>query len=315
MQKKEIIKISLLALFACFLWSTAFAPVKIGLQYAKPFFFAGVRFVLSAIILLPFCGKLSAIPGLMIKHRRIILILGTFQTFILYSLFFPGMQLVQGSLGAIIIGSSPLFAAIISHFIMTDDKMTVKRTLSLLVGISGIIIVSISRKPWSSAGFKEFIGVLLLITGCIGSVIGNIIVAKDKKNINPVLLNASQMFFGGILLVLFSLPVEGIPRIHYPASFYYSLLWLSSISAAAFSLWFILLKKPGVKVSELNVWKFIIPVTGAIISWIILPDENPVLLQVIGMILVSISILAYHVSGRKKASGLSQSFPQKRESM
>lgn len=36
-----------LAVFACFLWSTAFVGIKVGLQYTTPFFFAGVRFMLS----------------------------------------------------------------------------------------------------------------------------------------------------------------------------------------------------------------------------------------------------------------------------
>ena len=59
------------------------------------------------------------------------------------------------------------------------------------------------------------------------------------------------------------------------------------MAAVAFSIWFILLQRPGVKVSELNLWKFIIPVVGAILSWILVPDENPEWLTISGMIIIT----------------------------
>lgn len=71
------------------------------------------------------------------------------------------------------------------------------------------------------------------------------------------------------------------------------LLYLSFISAAAFSIWFHLLNIPEVKVSELNMWKFLIPVFGAVFSWIILPGEVPTPVLVTGMIVISVSIFFY----------------------
>jgi drug/metabolite transporter (DMT)-like permease len=53
----------------------------------------------------------------------------------------------------------------------------------------------------------------------------------------------------------------------------------------------ILLKKPGVKVSDLNMWKFLIPVAGAILAWTILPGESPDLLSVLGMVVTAIALV------------------------
>lgn len=63
----------------------------------------------------------------------------------------------------------------------------------------------------------------------------------------------------------------------------------------AFSLWFVLLKRPGVKVSELNLWKFIIPVCGAALSWIFLPEESPQLILVLGMICIALAIVLFNL--------------------
>ncbi|MFH2026502.1 MAG: hypothetical protein ABIK30_11950, partial [bacterium] len=53
--------------------------------------------------------------------------------------------------------------------------------------------------------------------------------------------------------------------------------------------------KPGVKVSSLNLWKFIIPVLGAVIAWIVLPDEKPEISAIIGMVFVALSILSFNL--------------------
>lgn len=285
-----------LAILACLLWSTAFAGVKIGLQFAKPFSFAGVRFILAGIILLPFCGKLSSFFRVVSTHLKTILLVSFFQTFLLYGLFYTGMTLIPGALGAIVIGSAPLFSAIMAHFFMPDDEMSLSKMVSIGIGICGVVIISLSRAPWISHELREFIGVILLILGCVSSSIGNIIVARDKHHIHPLILNSVQIFIGGLFLFLVSIPLEGLPRFNFPASFYGVLLWLSCLSAIAISIWFYLLKRPGTKVSELNLWKFIIPVGGALLSWIILPDESPQLLPVVGMLCVAVSILWFNLS-------------------
>jgi len=70
-----------------------------------------------------------------------------------------------------------------------------------------------------------------------------------------------------------------------------ALFWLAFISAAAFSLWYGLLNRPGVKVSELNIWKFIIPVTGSILSWIFVKGESPDLPTIFGMVVIAAALL------------------------
>jgi drug/metabolite transporter (DMT)-like permease len=76
------------------------------------------------------------------------------------------------------------------------------------------------------------------------------------------------------------------------------------MAAVAFSLWFMLLQRPGVKVSELNLWKFIIPVVGAILSWLLVPDEHPELLTITGMIIITASLIMFYWSTKRDAVSL-----------
>jgi drug/metabolite transporter (DMT)-like permease len=228
---------------------------------------------------------------------KMVATLAFFQIIMLYGLLYTSMTLVPGALAAIIIGSSPLNSAIVAHFFMSGDKMSGKKSASLILGIAGVCIISLSRQPWNSFhGLKEFLGILLLLGASFSSAFGNVIVARQKHGIHPVLLNSAQIFFGGFVLFLISLPIEGPPKLVREPEFYMALAWLSFVSATAFSLWFMLLKRPGVKVSELNLWKFVVPVSGAALSWFLLPEESPRALTILGMILIAFSIILYNLS-------------------
>ena len=121
---------------------------------------------------------------------------------------------------------------------------------------------------------------------------GNIIVSRSKKRqVHPVVLNSAQLFIGGLMLYASSLFIEEPVSGTKPLSYYTSLAWLVCLSAVAYSIWFGLIRRPGVKVSELNVWKFLIPVFGALFSWIILPDEHPEAVVVTGMVIVTLALL------------------------
>ncbi len=184
--------------------------------------------------------------------------------------------MIPAALAAIIVGSGPIFVAMVAHFFMPDDKMSFPKFLIFLLGFVGIVLVSLGRNRFVTAGEIPLLGILLLVFTNINSGFGNVLVARDAKNVPPLILSSSTMIIGGIGLFLLSLPIEGFslsgPK---PLEFYASLLWLSFLSAAAISIWFVLLKRPGVKISNLNFWKFLIPVTGAILAWMIMPGEKP----------------------------------------
>jgi drug/metabolite transporter (DMT)-like permease len=121
-----------------------------------------------------------------------------------------------------------------------------------------------------------------------------------SKGINPLILSSFSLFIGGLTLFLISIPLEGIREISYPTDYWLILLWLSFMAAAAFSIWFRLLQRPGVRVSELNLWKFIIPVAGAILSWMLVPGEKPEWVTISGMLIITGSLVIFF--SKKKES-------------
>ncbi|MCJ7820165.1 MAG: DMT family transporter [Bacteroidales bacterium] len=287
------------AIIACLLWSTAYAGIKIGLQYDKPLHFAGLRFIISGLMILPFTVKPRAYVKMVKDHWRIVAWVTFLQTLVNYILFYLGMDLVPGALGAVIVGSQPLVTAIVAAMMHKEDKLSRGKVITIIFGIAGVILISAGRQALKLGSAVELLGVLMIFCANIGTATSNVLVSLRSKGINPLVLSSSSLFTGGIIIYLLALPVEGVPKGPLPLDYWLVLLWLSFMSAFAFSLWFKLLLRPGVKVSELNLWKFIIPVVGAILSWIFVPGENPEWLTITGMIIITTSLIVFFINVRK----------------
>lgn len=290
-----------LAIIACLLWSTAFVGIKIGLKYTTPIQFAGIRFFISGLMILLVIKDFKSYFAQIKRNVGVVIIVSVLQTFMQYFFFYMGINKVSGALGAIVIGAGPLFVAIVSHFFMSNDKITLKKLGAILLGFSGILLVILGRGTVFDTDTGFLWGVIFLVLCNINSGFSNVFIAKKTKHIHSLTLSSSSLIFGGLLLMLVSIPLEGAKYIGITAAEYYiALLWLSFLSAAAISIWTTLLKRPKVKVSDLNMWKFIVPVFGAILSWVILSNESPNLLSILGMLLTASSLLLVNYFNRKK---------------
>ena len=282
------------AIIACLLWSTAYAGIKIGLQYDTPFHFAGIRFIISGLIILPFTVKPAAYFRMINDNWKTVASVTILQIVVNYSLFYQGLNLVPGALGAVVYGAQPLIIAIVAAVLHKDDKLTRKKVITIIFGISGVIFISAGRQAFKLGTALELLGILMILTGNVATAVSNVIISVRRKDINPFVLSSSSLFFGGVILYLISIPFEGGPKGSLPTEYWMVLLWLSFMAATAFSIWYKLLQRPGVKVSELNLWKFITPVTGAVLSWLLIPDEHPEWLTISGMIIITISLIMYY---------------------
>jgi drug/metabolite transporter (DMT)-like permease len=285
------------AIIACLLWSTAYAGIKLGLQYDTPLHFAGIRFIISGLMILPFTVKPSAYIKMISDNRKVVLSVMVLQTLVNYSLFYTGLNLVPGALGAVIVGSQPLVTAVVAAMMHEEEKLTKNKIVTIIFGISGVILISAGRQAFRIGTALEFLGVLLILVANIATATSNVIVSLKSRGMNPFVLSSFSLGVGGLILYLASFPIEGsVQMVHRPPGYWLDLIWLSFMSAFVFSLWSKLLQRPGIKVSELNLWKFIIPVVGAVLSWLLVPGENPEWLTVCGMIIITCSLILFFLN-------------------
>jgi len=290
------------AIITCLLWSTAYPLIKIGLQYSTPLHFAGSRFIIAGLMILPFTLRPRDYVKMVKANISLVIWVTVLQTLINYTLFYIGMEKVPGAIGAVIVGSQPFVTAIVSRILIREERFTRAKVVTIILGLAGIVLVSAGRQKFNFSGPAELVGIVFIFIANISTATSNVMISKNGKNMNPLVLSSFSLLIGGLIIFLFSFAVEDVPsKPDFPLNYWLVLIWLAFMSAFTFSKWYVLLKRPEVKVSDLNLWKFIIPVFGAILSWIIVPDEKADWVTVIGMIIISLSLIYFFgVTGRRE---------------
>jgi len=290
------------AIIACLLWSTAYPFIKIGLEYSTPLHFAGSRFILSGLMILPFTVRPKFYIRMIRENLRLVVWVTLLQTVINYVLFYLGMDLVPGAIGAVIVGAQPFVTAIVSRIMIKEERFTRAKVLTIILGLAGILMVSLGRQELQIGSKLELAGIAMIFIANISTATSNVLISREGKKMNPLVLSSFSIFVGGLFIFALSFFVEDVPsKPDFPVRYWLVLVWLAFMSAFTFSKWYQLLQRPEVKVSELNLWKFIIPVFGAILSWILVPDENADWVTIVGIIVISLSLIYFFgVTGRKE---------------
>lgn len=284
----------LYAILASTLWAVVNPFIKQGLSYDfTPMNFAGIRFISVGIILFAYTWHKGMWQEIK-RHSKLFLNLICINMFMGYTAFYFGVDFVSGAISSIIMGMTPLINVLLAHLLASNDKLNVHKVVSLIVSLIGLLLIVGMGSDGKPLDWKGITGIVLLLLSIIFQGYSAISVSEDKGKVNPIFLNAVQMFFGGLLIYLVGLGTEGYHSfIGKPTGFYISLGILVFISVFAFSFWFIALQSKGAKVSDINMCRLINPILGAILSWTMLAGEHPTFSTVAGMLVIVSSLIIY----------------------
>ncbi|WP_418992569.1 DMT family transporter [Alistipes sp.] len=284
----------LYAVLASVLWAIVNPFIKQGLSYDfTPMNFAGLRFIVVGILLFAYTAH-RGMWAEIVRHRRLFGNLILINMFLGYTGFYFGVDFVSGAISSIVMGLTPLINVLLAHLLASDDRLNRYKVMSLAVSLAGLLLIVGTGGDGRPLDWRGIGGIVLLLASIVFQGYSAISVSEDKGKVDPVFLNAVQMFFGGLLIYGVGVGAEGFqPFWAKPAGFYLSLGVLVFISVFAFSFWFMALRTAGTKVSDINMCRLINPVLGAVLSWIMLPGEYPRFSTVAGMAVIVGSLLIY----------------------
>jgi drug/metabolite transporter (DMT)-like permease len=196
-------------LLLCIIWGTTWIFIKIGLNDLPPVSFAGIRFLLAFVILLPIVFLKKAGFPKTIHEWKIIAITGGLQFFVNYGLLFWGEQHISSGLAAVLQATIPAFGLILARIYMPDEKITVIKILSILFGLIGVAVIF--KEQLQLGGTLSFIGSLAIVVGAFAAAYASVLVKAYGREINPMNILCGQMIFGFVPLLTVGFAAEGNP--------------------------------------------------------------------------------------------------------
>lgn len=296
---------ALLASFCALLWGSAYPAIKLGYELfgvgsddtPAKMAFAGLRFALAGLLVFfvrtAQQGPKQPIRTLTGRQWVSILFLGLLQTTVHYYFFYVGVSYTTGAKSSILNASSVFFSALLAHFFYTNDKISFRKALGILLGFLAVVIVNFESSLTLSFVLQ---GEGFIIIAALFHSMSSLYSKRMSKTIDPVLLTALQLFLGGAILLGLAL-VQGaaFPRSSFAG--FGLLAYMAGLSAVAFSLWTTLLKHN--KVSSITVFNFLIPVFGTLFSALILGESVLRIQYLASLPLVAVGVILVSCSSSK----------------
>ncbi len=283
------------------LWGSAFPVIKLiyaelgvkSVSVPARIFLASLRFLIASAILLLVSFAMFR-RQLLVKKEYIprIFLLGFFQTILQYIFLYVGMANTSGSKGSILTSTLNFFLIIICHFYYKDDKLNLRKSLGLILGFSGIVLANWDKgMTWTFNLNGEF---LLILVGVV-SAIGYFMAKELSREVHPVIITTWQMIIGSLaLLIIASMFMKPGDIVHITVKGWSLIIYSGIISSVIFPIWYSVLKYN--KAGEITIYKFIVPISGTLISSWIVPGEIIPSAMPAALILVTAGIVTVNYS-------------------
>ena len=236
-------KILLVWILTCLIWSTVWLFIKLGLQDLPPISFAGIRLLIAVLILLPVIAVRRLPLPRASRDLRMIAITGLLLLGLNYGLVFWGAQHISSGLTAVLQAATPAFGLVFAGYYLPKERITLLKLCALVIGIGGVAIIFSNQLQ--IAGWLALLGCAAVIGGALCVAFSYVLVKAYGGHLHPIVLTAGQMLCGLVPLLIFGLAKEGNPLgFHWTSTATFSLLYLALAgSVAAFGLNYWLLQR------------------------------------------------------------------------
>ena len=267
LSSKTIICIFIVAI----VWGTTFLGIKIGVETVPPWFVAGLRQFLAALILFPILLFKKELKWIGWKNLSIQLTLSTLMLIGANGLTTVAEKDLTSSLTSLITALSPVFIFIAS-MIIGMEKFTFQTMIGLLMGLFGVVFIFWDGiNDLGNPDYRNGLLILLLAIICWGA--GTIYTKKLNSANNNLFLNLFYQFaFAGIVQLIFAfLFSEKIDVESWSLQSISAIVYLAVFgSVAAFFAYHYLLKT--LLPTQVSILSYINTIISIFLSWLILGE-------------------------------------------
>ena len=286
-----------------FVWGSTFLAIRVGVREVPPFLLAAMRFLAAGLVLYLWMlahGERSPSGREWMSAFLLALLIFVFD----YGLLFWAEQRVPSGVAAVMMATIPVFMALSEIIFLRTQRLTIRLTLSLLIGIAGVwVLVSNSLDNSLKIGGAAIdrSGAIALIFSAISWSIAAALSRKLPLPASKVMSSGAQMFAGGLLLTLAAAALGEFHDFHPQAvsrEAWLALVYLivaGSIIAFTAYVWLLHHESP----TKVGTYAYVNPVVAVLVGYF-LGGETLGPRTILGTLCVLISVIVITTTPSKK---------------
>lgn len=283
------------ALLVTFLWSTSWVLIKTSLEDIPPLIFAGLRYSLAALILLPGLRSHRKVLHTLTRNDWVQLaILGL----VFYTLTQGGQFLTLKYLPAttfsLLLNFTTVFVAVFGIFGLKEIPSG-RQWVGILIFLAGVLLYFYPSIAVAGPPLGLLIAGFTVLANAIASYLGRSI--NRQLRFPPVVVTVVSMGIGAFVLLTVGILTEDWPSFHLRSVGV--ILWLAVVNTAfAFTLWNRTLQTLSAVESSIINNTMLIQI--AILAWIFLGERLDTV-DMIGLVLASLGILLANLKPKRRS--------------
>ena len=275
-------------------WGSAFAAVKVGLNYSPPVLFAGMRSFVGGLAITAVALVWGGRPNFG-RDWRVFSLLSVLNVVLFLGLQTFAVMLLPSGTAAVVIYLQPILIGVLAWFVL-GEPLSAAKMLGLLLGFSGIVAVS-------AGGFSGEIsaaGVAFAVGSALSWALGTVYFKRVETRVSMLWAVALPFLSGGLALSTLGLATERPAEISWTGAYVASLLYSGLVGTGlAWVLWLGLVR--GGEASRVAAYVFFVPLVSVVIGAIFLDERLSVSLLVGAALVVCGIYLANRNPGEKTA--------------
>lgn len=189
-------------LTVAFVWGTTFLGIRIAVETIPPWFVAGIRQFLAAVLVAIILISTKELKWIGWKNFRIQIILSILMLIIANGMTTVAEENLSSSLASLISATSPLFIFIFSIF-FNLEKFSFRGIIGVTLGFSGILLIFKDGLE-DLLNLEYRMGVIFMFFAILGWAMGSIYSKKINHKSQNISLNLFYQFsFAGIVQIIF----------------------------------------------------------------------------------------------------------------
>ena len=284
-----------------FVWGSTFLAIRVGVREVPPFLLAAMRFLAAGLVLYGWMiarGERS--PG---ARQWMSAFLIAFLIFVLdYGLLFWAEQRVPSGIAAVMMATIPAFMALSEIIFLRTQRLTVRLTLALLIGLGGVAVL-VSRSLNLGGAPIDTSGGVALIVAAMSWSIASALTRKLPLPPSKALSSGTQMLAGGVWLAFTSAALGEFQSFHpwtVSREAWLALLYLivpGSIVGFTAYTWLIQHESP----TKVGTYAYVNPVVAVLVGYF-LGGETLGPRTILGALLVLVSVVVITTTRARKLS-------------
>lgn len=241
-----------LALLVTVLWSTSWVLIKIGLKGIPPLTFAGLRYMLAFLCLLPFFLRSSGAQVLRRMDRRTwlnMVVLGVFFYTLAQGAQYVSLAYLPAVTVNLVLGFNPVLVTLLGMLLLAEVPNWLQ-WLGVAAAMAGVVVYFYPVENPAGQVFGLAAGLVCLLASAYSAILGRSI--NRRGDLTPLHVTVISMGIGAPLMLLAGLLSEKWAPISPVA--WLIIVYLAVVNTAlAFTIWNLTLRTlPAMESSMIN---------------------------------------------------------------